>query len=81
MRERTFSRRRHTIGSYDTQKHGDHPVQGLPTFSNVCIAVLREAEQVEEEWSPRSVNVVVFHSINFTDFYYSNLMTIRHWKR
>ena len=33
-----------------------------PALSNVCIAVLREAEKVEEEWSPHFVNVVVFHS-------------------
>ena len=46
----------------NSQKQEEHPVQGLPALSNVCIAVLREAEKVEEEWSPHSVNVVVFHS-------------------
>ena len=36
--------------------------QGLATLGNVCTAVSRAAEKVEEEWSPRSVDVLVFHS-------------------
>ena len=36
--------------------------QGLSTLSNVCTAVSRAAEKVEEEWSPRSVDVLVFLS-------------------
>ena len=35
--------------------------QGLATFGNVCTAVSRAAEKVEE-WSPHSVDVLVFHS-------------------
>ena len=36
--------------------------QGLATFGNVCTTVSRAAEKVEEEWSPHSVDVLVFHT-------------------
>ena len=36
--------------------------QGLATLGNVCTAVSRAAEKVEEERSPCSVDVLVFHS-------------------
>ena len=36
--------------------------KGLATLGDVCTVVSRAAEEVEQEWSPRSVNVLVFHS-------------------
>ena len=36
--------------------------QELATPGNVCTTVSRAAEKVEEEWYPRSVDVLVFYS-------------------
>ena len=56
---RTFARWRHIIGSYDTQKHGDHPVQ----LFLMCVLLFWEKQRKLKKNALHVLwNVVVFHS-------------------
>jgi hypothetical protein len=54
--------------------------QGQVAISTVVTAVVRAADKVEEEWSPSSLDALIFHVNQLYRLLFAVMMT-RSWKK